>query len=375
MLIPSKIQTACAWLKRMSDKTKQSVARAAGWFCRGYIITKIKNVGRTVHDTFVMSTHGGYVDKGLVRVDGRQLVAYVSDIDGTDLVDSFKTYVSNLKEKYPDVSPAIKVFSFSGVMGMYARTECMFVMVYGGVPYILPVHRSLEGIDELDAKFSSGINRLLTSVSNADFNHVVSLGYVDSTVNVNEYVLNWAKKSPMFDSADIDPSLVKMAIKDGTISTMGSLYLPGGYLYDIYAIDPLLSRTLRPYRDFTQSTEIHNGREVLLVGGDPDIVYIGTQAGPDGFLYDVWVPNDARYYTIAKGVVDENRLPLGSFAVTDDDYFKSYALLMKMLHELDEEANGPADDNTSPGIMVNPDDEDTETDEVPVLIELPEYLM
>jgi hypothetical protein len=91
-------------------------------------------------------------------------------------------------------------------------------------------------------------------------------------------------------------------------------------------------------------------------------------------LYDVWVPNDARYYTRAKDNVAAGRLPLGALVVDDDEYLESYAMLMKMLHELDEEANGPADDNTSPGIMVNPD-EDTDTDEVPVLIDLPEYLL
>jgi hypothetical protein len=46
---------------------------------------------------------------------------------------------------------------------------------------------------------------------------------------------------------------------------------------------------------------------------------------------------------------------------------------MKILKDLDEEANGPAQEADAPDIMVNPDD-DTDTDEVPVLIELPEYL-
>lgn len=361
-------------VKNFSQKGKQFVARATVWFGRGYIMTQIKRAGLVVYDTFSESTHRGYIDKGLLRVDDSKLVAYVSDIDGADMVEGFQSYVSKLKQRYPDTSPMVTVFSYSGVLGMYARTECMHVMIYGGIPYIFPVHRMLEGIDEHDAAFSYGTNQFLTSVSNTDFNHVISLGHVDSQMNVNEYVLDWAKKSPMFDSVDIDPSLVKMAIKNGTISTMGSLYLPGGYLYDIYAIEPVLSQTLRPYRDYTQQTEIYTGREVLLVGGNPDIVYVGTQLAPNGFLYDVWIPNDARYYNRARAVVSENRLPMGSIDVDDEDYIKSYALLMKMLHELDEEAHGPADDKTSPNILVNPDDDDTETDEVPVLIELPEYL-
>lgn len=374
MWLTSKFKSAVDLLKRLPFNVKQSAIKTAGWFCRGYLCTKARRVYDTAVDTFGMSTHGGYIDRGLVRVDGRELVAYVSDIDGTDMVADFKAYVTDLKEKFPDISPAVKVFTASGVMGMYARTELTYLMVYGGIPYIMPVHRSLEGIDENDAAFNNGINRLVSGLSNSDFNHVISLGYVESDVNVNEYVLDYAKKSPMFDSAELDPNLVKTAIQSGTIMTIGSLYLPGGYLYDIYAVEPLLSRTFRSYRDYTKTEDIPAGREVILVGGDPDIVCVGTQVAPDGFLYDVWVPNDARYYTRAKDVVAAGRLPLGALVVDDDEYMESYAMLMKMLHELDEEANGPTDDNTSPGIMVNPD-EDTDTDEVPVLIALPEYLL
>jgi hypothetical protein len=211
-------------------------------------------------------------------------------------------------------------------------------------------------------------------LSNNDANHVISLGFVDQSVNVNEYVLDYAKKSPMFDSADIDANLVKMAIKNGTISAMGSLYLPGGYLYDIYAIEPVLSRTLRPYRDFTQAqSELPQGREVILLGGDPEIVYVGAQYSQSGFLYDIWVPNDARYYNRAKKAVSDGILPLGQLVVDDDEYLESYAILIKILRELDEEVNGPADEAAAPDIIVNGDD--TDTDEVPVLIDLPEYLM
>ena len=238
----------------------------------------------------------------------------------------------------------------------------------------MPVHRSREGIDEIDASFSPSIHRLITTLSNNDANHVISLGFVDQSVNVNEYVLEYAKKSPMFDSADIDANLVKMAIKNGTISAMGSLYLPGGYLYDIYAIEPVLSRTLRPYRDFTQAqAELPQGREVILLGGDPEIVYVGAQYSQSGFLYDIWVPNDARYYNRAKKAVSDGILPLGQLVVDDDEYLESYAILIKILRELDEEVNGPADDEAAPDIIVN--DDDTDTDEVPVLIDLPEYLM
>ena len=370
----------------VGQKVVQSVKKSADWLSRGYIVTKARNVADTVGQTFAQSTHGGYLSSGMVRSDDKNLAVYMSDVDGTDIAVDFKSYIESLKERYPDSSPAIKVFTASGVLGMYARTEMTYVMIYGGIPYIMPVHRSLEGIpdmpvhrsregiDEIDASFSPSIHRLITTLSNNDANHVISLGFVDQTVNVNEYVLEYAKKSPMFDSADIDANLVKMAIKNGTISAMGSLYLPGGYLYDIYAIEPVLSRTLRPYRDFTQAqAELPQGREVILLGGEPEIVYVGAQYSQSGFLYDIWVPNDARYYNRAKQAVSDGILPLGQLVVDDDEYLESYAILIKILRELDEEVNGPADEEAAPDIIVNGDD--TDIDEVPVLIDLPEYLM
>jgi hypothetical protein len=113
---------------------------------------------------------------------------------------------------------------------------------------------------------------------------------------------------------------------------------------------------------------------VILVGGDPDIVYVGTQSSPSGFLFDVWVPNDSRYYSRAKDVVSSGLLPMGNMVIDDDEYCESYSILLKILRELDEEANGPREE-TTPDILVNPDENgDTDTDEVPVLIDLPEYL-
>ena len=367
----SKIKSLFSLIGRGSRTAAVSLTRFPGWMGKGRIISGIIGLGKVMKDTFSKNTS---VSSGLVRVDDKELAAYLSDVDGTDIVADFKDYVSELKKRYPDSSPPVKVFCTSGVIGMYARADMLYAMVYGGIPYILPVHRSLEGIDENDAEFSDSVNRMVARLSSADSDHVVSLGMVDTTINVQEYVLNYARKSPLFDSTDIDPNLVKMAIKNGTIGSIGSLYLPGGYLYDIYAIEPILTRTFRPYRDYTQQQDdLPSGREVILVGGEPEIVCVGLQSAPNGFIYDVWVPNDARYYARAKEVVENCRIPMGALSVDDDEYLEAYAILMKILKDLDEEANGPAQEADAPDIMVNPED-DTDTDEVPVLIELPDYL-
>ena len=363
---------------KLLSRAWKAVRGAAGWMSRGYFSTKARDIASTMAETFAEARHNGSVSSGLARSPGLDKFVYLSDIDGSDILDEFKLYVSRLKEENPDSCFPVKVFSNSGVYGMYARTEMLSVMMYGGIPYILPVHRALDGIDENDAQFVDRNNSIVSRLFGNGTNHVVSLGRVSDSVDVTAFVMDRVKSAPLFDSMEIDISLVNMAISNGTMRPLGSVYLPGGYLYDIYSVDPTVSVAIRPYRDFTadrvDGTEAAGyGNEVVLVGGDPEIVPVGMQTAPDGYTYDVWVPNDARYFSRARAAVSACALPLLGLSVDDGEYEESYALLLKMLLDLDEEANGPRDEEAPPDVIVNPDD-DTDTDEVPVLIELPDYL-
>ena len=374
MSLRSRIASVAGRLRNAVRAVNRSVASAAGWFSRGYILSTAGRLAKGAVNNF-RSASGGYVSSGLVRVSDSDVFVYLSDIDGTDMVEQFKQYVQELLNKYPDSSPPVKVFTASGVLGMYARVEMTYVMVFGGIPYIFPVHRAISGIDEHDADFENSMNQVVTRLCNSDSNHVVSLGYVDSSVNVNDYVLDWSKKSPLLDAVDIDPSLVKMAIQDGKMSPMGSLYLPGRYMYDIYVIDSVLAKAIRPYRDFTvaDANIPTAGREVVLVGGDPDVVLAGVQPSPDGFVYEAWVPNSARYYGRAVETIRRTALPMGQFVVDDDEYLECYAMLLKMLRDIDEEVNGTSQEADAPDMMNESDvrDEYEDVDEVPVLLDLP----
>lgn len=374
MSLRSRILSVAGRLKNAVYKVNRSVASAAGWFSRGYILTTAGRVVKSAADTFKSAT-GSCVASGLVRVSDSDMFVYLSDIDGTDLVEQFKQYIQELLNKYPNSSPPVKVFAASGVLGMYARVEMAYVMVYGGIPYIFPVHRSVSGIDEHDADFDNSLNQVITRLCNSDSGHVVSLGYVDDTVNVNDYVLDWSKKSPLLDAVDIDPNLVKMAIHDGKMYPIGSLYLPGRYMYDIYVIDTVLGKAIRPYKDFTVAGNNipKHGKEVILVGGDPDIVLAGVQTSLDGFVYEAWVPNVAKYYGRAVDAVRRASVPMGQFVVDDDEYLECYAMLLKMLRDLDEEVNGVSQEADAPDMMNESDvrEENDDVGEVPVLLELP----
>ena len=85
-----------------------------------------------------------------------------------------------------------------------------------------------------------------------------------------------------------------------------------------------MSKTLRPYRDFTKEEDpFPEGNEVILVGGDPDIVRVGSQATPNGFMFDVWIPNDARYYNTSNPVYFLNALNVDSHAAASAETWDS----------------------------------------------------
>ena len=96
-----------------------------------------------------------------------------------------------------------------------------------------------------------------------------------------------------------------------------------------------------------------------------------------GFLFDVWVPNHRRYYKLAMDFLSAGCVPNDIFYFDDEELIESYAILMKAMHVLDEEANGPSEDaetTESDTVPVITDESLDDNDEAPVLIELPEYL-
>ena len=66
MWMSSKIRGASA-------RVWKAVREAAGWFSRGYFLTKSKNAVATMRETFTEARHNGAVSSGLAR-SGPQLI-------------------------------------------------------------------------------------------------------------------------------------------------------------------------------------------------------------------------------------------------------------------------------------------------------------
>ena len=221
------------------------------------------------------------------------------------------------------------------------------------------------------------------------------LGYADSgSVDVDsmpenmkawleEYVsqIEYMQKNPAIPSQDISFDLTKSFAANNAMRYWGAIYRPGGYMYDIYTANRTVSRSIRPNKEFgndplNEIDKLPDGMEVLLMGGEPDVVPVGTLANPVGMLFDVWVPNHKRYYKSAMTLLSSGCVPNDIFYFDEDDLIENYAILMKAMHVLDEEANGPEEDESAEttAVPIITDESLDDNDEAPVLIELPEYL-
>ena len=312
-----------------------------------------------------------------------QYTFFLSDIDGVDLATSLKDSIDVAIGGQGYWNRPIKVFMTSGLLGIRASAEYAVLYVIEGVPLVFSSHVRMEGIDEYDADFKTADSSVMASLMSMNSKNVVSLGFVDPNTDVTSYVSQFMQHNPAMKSQDISYSLVRDFSKSNAMRYWGAIYRPGGYMYDIYTADHTVSLSIRPNKDFTkdplnENANLPNGMEVLLVGGEPDVVSIGTICNMKGYLFDVWVPNTKRFYKAGMDMMANGVVPVDDIEFNEDDMIESYAFLMKSLHELDEETNGPDeeedDDSETKAVPIVTDDSIDDDEEVPVLIELPEYL-
>lgn len=320
------------------------------------------------------------IERGLTTLDSVYSV-FMSDLDGSDNTEEYKDFVDAAIGDKKYWNRPIKIFSASGVLGMYARCEYSVLLVLDGVPFILSSRVKLEGTDEYDPQFKAGEHTTLASLLSANSKNVVSLGFIDPNSDVTKYVSEYMQKNPAIPSHDISFDLTKSFAANNSMKYWGAIYRPGGYLYDIYTADRTVSRSIRPNKEFgndplNEIDKLPDGMEVLLMGGEPDVVPVGTLANPVGMLFDVWVPNHRRYYKSAMSILSDGCVPNDIFYFDDDDLIENYAILMKAMHVLDEEANGPEEDEPTEttAVPIITDESLDDNDEAPVLIELPDYL-
>lgn len=397
-MMKSKIRNVLTSSISRVKATISKVAGLPGRFKSFLVIGwKLSRTGRTVEKvTNFLSKNWAAgrslttLEHGFTTVDSKYTI-FLSDLEGSDMKTEFKAFVDlaigakkvdgklTYDKKYWNCP--IKIFCNSGVLGMYARCEYSILFVLDGVPFILSSRVRLEGTDEYDPAFKTADHTTLSGLLSENSNKVVSLGFVDPNTDVTKYVSDFMQKNPAMPSPDIGVDLAKSFAANNSMKYYGAIYRPGGYLYDIYTADRTVSRSIRPNKEFrddplNEVDKLPNGMEVLLIGGEPDVVPIGTLANNAGFLFDVWVPNHKKYYKLAMDFLATGCVPNDIFYFDEDDLIESYAILMKAMQVLDEEATGPVeeDEDEEATVPIITDESVDDSDEAPVLIELPEYL-
>jgi hypothetical protein len=86
--------------------------------------------------------------------------------------------------------------------------------------------------------------------------------------------------------------------------------------------------------DVEDDTEGQRGRyEVILVGGNPDIVPIGVITGLDGWMFTVWVPNEAGFVECGLRMLAQGDIPHDVMYVDEVELEQAFDMYSQKLQE------------------------------------------
>lgn len=225
--------------------------------------------------------------------------------------------------------------------------ELVYLYMFGGVPFILDPGIVVSGTGMGDAVAVNRTGEFIKSMFMNDNDHAYSIGYVDSMLDAYDYAVKFTASNVPSEDTGIDQSLVTAYVSShpDTLEKVGSIQRVGGTMFDVYAISSTESAMFRPNKDFMggepfqeNDTDGIGGRfEVLLVGGNPDIVPVGTLTSMDGWMFTAWVPNEAKYIDCARWMFRQDDIPHDVLYVDELELEQAYYMLAeKIATELSE---------------------------------------
>lgn len=335
-------------VKGWFSSLKGKLARGAGYAggkCKAAAKVMQPKFPRWVRDNY----RPGYPTAACGLMSTESILLY--DYDGTDPVVEWKELVAGLKNNKDDHNKVFNIYYNTGVLDANLMVEFMSVVVYCGIPFILSSPARLAGSNERDAKFDTMGGSLVSRIANKNCDIITSAGFISPEVVPERYAYDFYKNNTLMESQELDASVLRIEANSGSIVPVGHLYTPGGDLYDIFSLNSAQSKMIRRMKDFSQNPldemNIPEGlQEVVMLGGDPDIVTIGSFTTSNGIMYEVWVPNEARNYWLGQKILAEGWLPVNSFNLDFDDMIESYAMLYKVLLDMDTEADAEIEEDS-----------------------------
>lgn len=272
-----------------------------------------------------------------------------ADYDGADVVDELKETLDEMSDDPECAGRPVPIYTVGGSFGAIT-TELLYLYMLGGVPFILEPGIVVEGSGTDDARMVNRAGRFISGMYMKDNNYVYSIGYVDDPCEAYAYAVEFTSRQVPSKDTGIDPGLVNsyIAANPYAMTHVGSIQKMGGTLFDVYAISATESAMFRPDKDFMGGEpDVENDRdgisgriEVILCGGNPDIVCIGTICSIDGWMFNVWVPNEAGYVECGKWMLDQGDIPRDVLFVDEDELSQAYIMYEEKLRHDAMEAEG-----------------------------------
>jgi len=263
-----------------------------------------------------------------------------TDYDGSDIVDSLKDELDRMSDEPECQGRPIPVYTVSGMLGSI-RTEVFYLYMLGGVPMILDPALVVEGGGDDDAVMTNRSGRFIEAMFGANNTHVFSIGYVDSPDDAYPYAMEFTRSHVPNKDTGIDESIVNsyIAANPNTVTHVGTIQRPGGTRFDVYAMTETESAMFRPNKDFMGGEpDVEDWKEgargpieVILCGGNPDIVCVGGICSLDGWLFDIWVPNEPDFVDCAMHMVEQGDIPQDVLYIDEDELAQAYVMYLEKL--------------------------------------------
>lgn len=272
---------------------------------------------------------------GLTAVDCGFNV-FISDWDGRDIAKEFMDECAAIRATRELWYTPIKFYIASGVLGML-HAEQVIVYVDGGTIFLLSSIPSFNGSDFAHVGLDDDGERLVSRLFNGLSRKVMSLGIVPADTDYLTYARNCYMNQGVVTDGQINSEQAVGFIEQMEQMYYGNIYLTGGALYGVYAVDPTVSSAIRYVRG--DNSMQYEGREVLLVGGVPEIMPLGFHTTMFGHMFKVWTANDIDRYFIGKRIFDDEWLPYDLFDIDLDEMCEAYALHAEKLRRIDPTEN------------------------------------
>lgn len=271
-----------------------------------------------------------------------------SDYDGGNMLDEIKAEMDRISDDPECRGRPVPFYIMRGSVEL-VKTEVIFLYMLGGVPLILDPGIVASGADVRDAVVNNETGSFISDMYMENNDFVYSIGYVDDPCEAYAYAVDFTRKHVPSKDTGINPDLVNsyIAASPDSMNFVGTIQRMGGTRFDVYAISATESAMFRSDKDFIggepydeDDADGRHGRvEVLLVGGNPDIVPIGAVASMDGWIFTVWVPNEAGFVECGLRMLAQGDIPVDVLYIDEVELEQAFDMYSQKLQDDAREAD------------------------------------